>query len=231
MAVFLALILKIIPLYLLIALGFVAGRYLKVSKETIAKLLIYIIAPAVIFNSVFTTPIAANVLALPVLFFALCSIMCLFTYSISKHIWTDATKNILSFTAGTGNTGYFGLPVAIALFGTDIAGLIIISTLGFVLYENSLGFFITARGHHTVNESINRLLKLPTIYAFAIALILNLFGIKFGQAYTDFASLFRGAYTILGMMLIGLGLAGITNFKFDFKFVTASFGLSDIFSW
>lgn len=223
MAVFLALILKIIPLYVLIALGFVAGKHLKASKETVASLLIYIIAPAVIFNSVFTTPIAANILALPVLFFVLCCVMCFITYSISKHIWTDATKNILSFTAGTGNTGYFGLPVAIALFGTDIAGLVVISTLGFVLYENSLGFFITARGHHTVKESINRLLKLPTIYAFAIALILNLFGIKFGQAYTDFASLFRGAYTILGMMLIGLGLAGITNFKFDFKFVTASF--------
>lgn len=223
MAVFLALVLKIIPLYVLIALGFVAGKYLKASKETVSRLLIYIIAPAVIFNSVFTTPIAANVLALPILFFALCCLICFSTYSISKHVWADATKNILAFTAGTGNTGYFGLPVAIALFGTDIAGLIIISTLGFVLYENSLGFFITARGHHTVKESISRLLKLPTIYAFAVALALNLLGIKFGQAYTDFATLFRGTYTILGMMLIGLGLAGITSFEFDFKFVSASF--------
>ncbi len=223
MEVFFALILKIIPLYVLIALGFIAGKYLKASKETVARLLIYIIAPAVIFNSVFTTPIAANVLSLPILFFVLCCLICLLTYSISKHIWSDATKNILSFTAGTGNTGYFGLPVAIALFGTDIAGLIIISTLGFVLYENTLGFFITARGHHTAKESIDRLLKLPTIYAFVVALILNILGVKFRQAYMDFATLFRGAYTILGMMLIGLGLAGITNFKFDFKFVTASF--------
>lgn len=223
MTVFLTLVLKIIPLYILIALGFVAGRYLKASKETVARLLIYIIAPAVIFNSVFMTPIAANVLSLPVLFFVLCCVMCLITFAISKHIWSDATKNILAFTAGTGNTGYFGLPVAIALFGTDIAGLVVISTLGFVLYENSLGFFITARGHHTVRESILRVVKLPTIYAFAIALILNLLGVKLGQIYTDFATLFRGAYTVLGMMLIGLGLSSITNFKFDFKFVSASF--------
>ncbi len=223
MLVFFTLFFKIIPLYLLIGLGFVAGKYLQASKETVARLLIYIIAPAVIFNSVFTTPIAANVLSLPILFFILCSVVCLVTFSISKHIWSDATKNILAFTAGTGNTGYFGLPVAIALFGADIAGLVVISTLGFVLYENSLGFFITARGHHTVKESIVRVLKLPTIYAFVIALILNLLGVKLGQAYTDFALLFRGAYTILGMMLIGLGLANISKFKFDFKFVAASF--------
>lgn len=223
MLIFLTLIAKIIPLYFLIALGFVAGKYLQASKETVARLLIYIIAPAVIFNSVFTTPIAANVLSLPVLFFVLCCLICLVTFIISKHIWSDATKNILAFTAGTGNTGYFGLPVAIALFGADIAGLVVISTLGFVLYENSLGFFITARGHHSIKESVTRVLKLPTIYAFVIALILNILGIKLGQAYTDFALLFRGAYTVLGMMLIGLGLANISKFKFDFKFVTASF--------
>ncbi len=223
MTVFLTILLKIVPLYLLIALGFVAGRYLAASKETVAKLLIYIIAPAIIFNSVFTTPIAANVLFLPFLFFALCCLICIATFSISKHIWPDATKNVLSFTAGTGNTGYFGLPVAIALFGTDVAGLIIILTLGFILYENSLGFYITARGHHSAKESINRLLALPAIYAFAIALLLNLLGVRFGQAYTDFATYFIGTYTVLGMMLIGLGLAGITAYEFDFKFVTASF--------
>lgn len=221
--VFLTLVLKILPLYVLIVLGYIAGRYLKASKETVARLLIYIIAPAVVFNSVFTTPLAANILSLPFFFFVLCCSLCLGTYAWAKYIWSDATKNILAFTAGCGNTGYFGLPVAIALFGPESAGLVILSVLGVILYENSLGFFITARGHHTVKESIIRVLKLPTMYAFIVALALNLLGIRFGQAYTDFALLFRGAYTVLGMMLIGLGLSSISNFKFDFKFVAATF--------
>lgn len=223
MTIFLTLVFKILPLYLLIALGFIAGKYLKASKETVARLLIYMIAPAVIFNYVLTTQLTANVLSLPILFFVLCCSMCLLFFFISKHLWSDSTKNILSFTSGTGNTGYFGLPVAIALFGNDIAGLVVLSTLGFILYENSLGFFITARGHHTVKESLIRVMKLPTIYAFLIALILNLAGVKFGQGYADFAALFKGAYTILGMMLIGLGLASISSYKFDFKFLTVAF--------
>ncbi|MCL5091040.1 MAG: AEC family transporter, partial [Patescibacteria group bacterium] len=56
-----------------------------------------------------------------------------------------------------------------------------------------------------------------------LALALNFAGVKFGQGYADFASLFRGAYTILGMMLIGLGLASISSYKFDFKFLTVAF--------
>jgi len=223
MTVFLTLIFKIIPLYFLIILGFISGKYLKISKETVAKLLIYIIVPAIIFNSVFTTPITVNILVVPVLFYFLSCFMCLITLKLSKYFWSDSTKNILAFTAGDANTGYFGLPVAIALFGPGIAGVWMISTFSFVIYENTLGFFVTARGHHTAKESIIRLLKIPTIYAFVIALILNLTGVKFGPGYTDFMTLFRGAFTILGMMLIGLGLAGINSYKFDFKFVTATF--------
>jgi predicted permease len=91
------------------------------------------------------------------------------------------------------------------------------------LYENSLGFYITARGNHSTKESLKRVIKLPTIYAFIIGVLVNLIGIKFGQGYLDFANLFRGAYSVLGMMLIGMGLASISYYKFDFKFIGATF--------
>ena len=221
--IFFTLVSKIIPLYLLIALGYIAGKYLQASKETVARILIYIIAPTIVFHSVLTTPLAANILSLPLLFFVLSSFLCIVTFTLVKHTWPDATKNILAFTAGSGNTGYFGLPVAIALFGDAVAGLVILSTLGLIVYENTVGFFVTARGHHTIRESIIRLLRLPTLYAFFLAYILNITGFKLTQGLMDFALLFRGAYTILGMMLIGLALANIPRFKLDIKFITVSF--------
>lgn len=219
MDIFFALLLKIAPLYLIIFLGFFAGRYLKTQKETIARLLIFIIAPAVIFNSVLTMKLSLSVLSLPVLFFSLSCLICLTTFSATKRIWSDPTRNILAFASGDGNFGYFGLPVAITLFGPDVAGLVIMPILGVTLYENSLGFFIAARGNYSVNESLKRAIKLPVIYAFLIGIILNLTGVKFGQSYMDFADLFRGAFSVLGMMLIGMGLASIAGYKFDFKFI------------
>lgn len=181
MDVFFSLFVKIIPLYFIIALGFVAGRFLSTQRETVARLLIYIVAPVVIFNSVLTTKLSLNVLSLSLLFFVLCSLMCLFTYFFAKKIWQDATKNIVAFTAGTANTGYFGLPVAMALFGADIAGLVVIFILGVVI---------------------------------------NLMGVTLGESWFDFAVLFRGAYSVLGMMLIGMGLSSIKKFEIDFKFVS-----------
>ncbi|MBI3590977.1 MAG: AEC family transporter [Candidatus Melainabacteria bacterium] len=222
MNVFLALLIKIIPLYILIALGFIAGRKLKAKKETVASLLIYTIVPVVIFNSIITTKITFEILLLPLIFLVCCSSMCILFYLIGGRLFNDNTRNILALTAGTANTGYFGVPVAIALFGEKCLGVLIISFLGFTIFENSLGFFITARGSHSISEAFSRLLKLPTIYAFIAGLLVNYLGVNPGENYITFTKNFIGVYTILGMMLIGLGLADIKSFKFDIKFLMTS---------
>lgn len=223
MEVFFSLFIKLLPLYFTILLGFVAGKYLGVKKESVATLVIYLIAPVIFFNGVFTTTISISSLSLPLLVFAICCFICLLFYSIGGLFWKDATKNMLAFISSDGNNGYFGLPVAILLFRPNLIGLFIFAGLGILLYENTLGFFIAARGHYTMKESLYKLLRLPLIYAVALGLIANLFGLHVGSIYTDVVSNFRGAYTILGMMIVGLGLSDISNYKFDFQFISLSF--------
>ena len=117
MTVFITILIKLIPLYLMILLGYIVAKRLKAQKETIAKLLIYIIAPVVIFYGTYTVPINFANLSLPILFFALCCLIALLFLAIGTFVFKkDSTKNILAFTAGTGNTGYFGLPVVLTLF-------------------------------------------------------------------------------------------------------------------
>ena len=222
MHLFLTLFIKIIPLYILIALGFIAGKKLNAKKETIASILIYIIVPVIVFNSITSAKINFELLLLPLIFFMCCSGMGLTFYAIGKHFFKDSTRNILAFTAGTANTGYFGIPVAIELFGEESLTTVIMCILGFTIFENTIGFFLTARGSHTVKDSIKRLLKLPTIYAFITGLIVNWLGIKFGHNYETFTKNFIGAYTVTGMMLIGLALSDMKSFKPDIRFVSLS---------
>jgi len=223
MEIFLNLLIKLIPLYIIIFLGFIVGRYFKAKKETLASILIYTIAPVIVFHGVVTTKIDLATLSLPVVFFVVCSFICLLYYQIAKKIWFDATKNILAFAAGSGNTGYFGLPVAVAIFGEKIIGFVALIILAFILYENTVGFFITARGRHTIKESLIKIVKLPAIYAFILGLLVNIYGFPLGQLYYEFINYFRGAYTVLGMMLIGLGLASVKKYEFDFKFIIIIF--------
>ena len=221
---FFLLFLKILPLYVLILLGIIAGKKLNVKKESVASLLIYSILPIVVFNSIVATKINCQLLFLPIIFFICCSSLCLLFYVFGGKLFKDNTRNILAFTAGTANTGYFGIPVAVELFGEKSLGIIVLCILGFTFFENSLGFFITAKGNHSAKEAIMKLIKLPTIYAFILGLIANHFGFSPGENYTSLTKHFLGAYTTLGMMLIGLGLADMKSFKLDLKFlVTAIF--------
>lgn len=230
MDIFIPLFLKLIPLYVIIFLGFISGKLLRVQKESIAPLLIYIIAPVIVFHGVFTTKIDVGMLSLPLIFYISASSICLFVFYIANKIWHDTTKNIVAFASGSSNSGYFGLPVAIAIFGDKVIGYVALMILGTILYESTVGFFITARGHHTVKESVLKVIKLPTVYAFIFALLCNVSGLYFGQIYLDTVGYFRGAYTILGMMMIGLGLSNIEKLVIDRSFLTLAF-LSKFVLW
>lgn len=223
METFFILFFKVIPLYALILLGFTIGKYLKLSKDTLTTILIFVISPVVIFNGLLITHLSFSILTLPVIFFLVSCFMCLVFYIVASKIWTNSTKNILAFTSGTGNTGYFGLPVAIALLGENISGLVIMCVLGVVLFENSLGYYITARGNFTAKQSVIKLLKLPTLYACIVGVIVNLLGINLGQTYFEYASYFKGAYILLGMMIISIAISNISINSIDLKFLSLSF--------
>jgi len=208
----------------MISLGFLAAKKLNAQKETIAKLLIYIIAPAVLFYGAFTTKIEFASLSLPFLFFIIACLLSLIFYSIGSLVYkNDTTKNILAFTSGTGNTGYFGLPVIYAVLGEQAFSLAALSILGFVLYENTLGYYITAKGNYSAKESLRKVIKLPIVYAFALGLLLNLFSVNLGTIAITTIGHFKGAYTLLGMMIIGMGLASVRLRHLDLKFISLTF--------
>lgn len=230
MSIVITLLLKLLPLYAMVFLGWIAGRFLTVKKESIAPLLIYLVAPMVIFHGVVTMHMNIKMLSLPGVFFILACFLCFLFYRIGGLLWRGSEKNILAFTAGTGNTGYFGLPIALTLFGNDVLSIAVLSTLGFILYENSVGFFITAQGQHTVKEALDKVAKLPALYAFFLGLIVNFFHVSLSPIILDTVTNFRGAYIVLGMMLVGLGLSQVTRASFDYRFTSVAF-LAKFFAW
>lgn len=214
---------QLIPLYFCILLGFIAGRWLGVDRHSVAAMVFYLLLPMVILSGVMQTTITIGVLLLPVVLFFISCGLCGVMYYCAGLKWRDSRRNILALSAGNGNTGYFGLPVAMMILPPEQAGIYVMALLGVTLYENSLGYFITARGQHTAKESLNKIIKLPSLYAFLLGLLLNFCTIKIPDVITPFVGHVRGAYSILGMMMIGLGLATIERLRFDIAFIGVAF--------
>lgn len=215
---------KLLPLYFNIFLGYLAGKKLELNQESISKLMFYIISPLIIFNGVVNTNLTNEVLTLPLLIFTISCSLCLIFYRISKKIWKDHSKNIMAFSAGSGATGYFGLPIAMMIFDEQLQGIYIMALLGVTLYDNSLGYFITVKEFYTPSQCVNKVFQIPTLYAFFLGLLFNLFKIPLPEVYGEFINPIKGVYVVLGMMIIGLGLASLNRLTtIDYKFVGMTF--------
>lgn len=225
MNLFFILLGKIFPLYINIVLGFLSTRFLKVDKNSIAALLVYILGPIVVFNATLSVKIDAAVAFMPLFFYALSSLIAFLALALFKRWWQDSTPNILAFTAGTGNTGYFGIPLAMILLDAPLADIFIFTVLSSLLYESSTGFYVTAKGSFSAKDSLNKVLKHPIIYAFIAGVLCNVLGFELPQTLLAYTAYFKGAFGILGMMMLGMGLEGLKKGSgdIDMKFIGISF--------
>lgn len=216
---------RLIPLYALVLVGFVLGRTLAIDGPSVARILIYFITPMVMWSATASRGIALSWITLPIIFFTICCTVCLAALALGRKVWgKDSLANLAGFASGNGNSGYFGLPVSLALVGEKALVPAVICSLGFNLYENTLGYFVTARGNHSVRESFRKVTRLPMVYAFLLGCFCNAIGWPGDRfpAVDEVMRNIRGAYSVLGMMMIGLGVASVSGggFRkaFDFRF-------------
>ncbi|MBN8827665.1 MAG: AEC family transporter [Sphingobacteriia bacterium] len=219
---------KLIALYLNIFLGFICARFLKVAANDIAKLIFYLITPFVIFQGLLKTNLDENILLLPFCIFIICCILCGLFYYIAGKYWRNTVRNIVAFSAGTGNSGFLGLPIAIGITNNNdyLVGTYITATLGVSLYENTLGYFIAAKGENTGKECLKRLVRLPILYAFVIGTIANLYGLRINSLpanMLEFLNYMQGCYVTLGIIIIGIALGQVEKFSIDYKFLGVTF--------
>lgn len=100
--------------------------------------------------------------------------------------------------------GYFGLPIAMALFDVNTVSIYVVCYRGIMLFENNLGFYLAANGMYTPRECILKLFKLPCSYAMVLGFILSIFDIRIPGFLFDFMMNIRSTFVTLGMMLLGV---------------------------
>ncbi|RXK03189.1 transporter [Arcobacter sp. CECT 8989] len=230
MNIFFIILGKIAPLYLNIGIGYILAKYFRIKREQIAFLLVYILGPVVIFFAVLSIEINMQLVFLPLFIFIFGSVIAFYILKKYKNEWNDASVNTLAFTCGTGNTGYFGIPLAMILLEPSVANIFIFGTLASLLYENTTGFYVTAKGSFTARQSIIKVLKLPLLYAFIAGLSFNLDGFRTPEVIVPYFENLKWAYGILGMMMLGMGMKGFNLHEdFDKKYIRISYFFKFIF--
>lgn len=223
MAVFTTTFFKTISILLSIIVGFLAGRFANVNRESIASLLFYFISPIVFFSIPAGTNLTLNTINITIVTFVSSTILAVFSYYFFGRYWQDYTRNMIVFSSGNANTGHFMLPIAASLFDDYTLSMYMMAIVGISIFESSIGFYLIFQNANTTKENLLRLIKLPMLNAFILGCILSYFGFILPDFLDDFIYNMRSAYSVLGMIMVGLGLSQIKHIDIDLKFTAATF--------
>ena len=220
---------NIIPIFVLIALGFILSKKFNLDVFTLSKLNFYLFIPSFMFVNLYTTTIDFAMVRV-----LICGIALLIANDIVGEIIArirhydvglkNAFKNSIMYT----NCGNIGVSLITLIFTSDIfvidgktpyldiaiAAQIVILLLQNIT-ANTLGFFYAGRANFKAKDSIMKILEMPSIYV--IPLVFFFKGIHFDIATTVIWPAL--GYLKDGLVPIALLTLGVQLSKtnFDFK--------------
>ncbi|MEM9468940.1 MAG: AEC family transporter, partial [Pseudomonadota bacterium] len=142
------------------------------------------------------------------------------SYFSCALIYKGKTQNLMASGLPCGNTGYFGIPIAFALFDSTLFGVYLLASISSTMFQITVSYYILALGQFDWKEAVKKLLSLPPLYGAVIGLFLTFVNIPLPDMVSQTVDTMKGAFTVLGMMIIGLTLSGFQQIKLDVKFLT-----------
>lgn len=211
----------ILPVFILLGIGFFVGKYMDINSKSVSDLCIYIFSPALFFHSVTTSSLDLGDLGKIVLF-AL-SLFLLFAVLVKLlgllFGWTLSYQNTMMLASAFPNTGNYGLPIVFFAFGDEGMAIAIIYVVMQSLLMNSAGIFYASNHEKTPRKDIFfTIVRMPGFIAIMIGLILKIGGIAVPEAIGNATGLLGQAAVPVLLTLLGITLASI-QIKNVLKFI------------
>lgn len=223
MDIFLTLFTNILPLYALIALGWIAGRFFGIELKGLSSLTINIFAPFAVFGFIMNIDFRPEYLLLPFLGWLGATLIAMAFLNIGRAIYPDSRANLLAMATSMGNTGFFGIPVALVIFSPETVGIYALIDIGVAVYMSTVLYYIASRGQFTVRQSLVKLSRFPMIYAVLCAVILSSLHVELSPLAGRYHGYFVGGMVVSGMMILGVSLSRMDNLIFSWRFAGLSY--------
>lgn len=164
----------VLPVGLIIFIGFIVGRTLPLQRATLSQLALYVLSPALVVDSLYRTELSLSSSSRLLLGFALTSLTIYLLVQVIKRLfkfsapYSRAMTAILMFP----NNGNMGLPVATFALGMGGLERAIVYMLGSIFLMFCLGPAII-RGQGMI-QGLRLTLQLPLLWAIILGLGLRL---------------------------------------------------------
>jgi predicted permease len=198
----------VLPVFFVIILGFLLGRFGRIDVGVIARTQLYIFSPALVFSAMAGAEVATPVILRVLLYVAVMMgvILCCAQGAGLLLRGDRADRNAMSLAAVFMNGGFYGIPVCMLAFGE--IGVVYATTFVVCssIIQATLGIFLASAGSRRVPEALLTVLKVPLIHAIVLARILAHYSFLPPEPFMKMINLLGQAAIPVGLLLLGMQL-------------------------
>lgn len=199
----------ILPVLAVAGLGFVLGRVLGTEARPVSTVTIYVLVPALVFDSLVEASIGGVtggkiVLAAVLMTLVMWGASELIAYYVSVD---RGTRDGLVLAGAFPNTANYGIPLSVFAFPSVGRATAVLYVIGSSIMIYTVGVYIAARRDGSSLSSLRRVFELPLIYAIALAVLVNYLGASIPSTATETIGLLGDSAVPVMLLVLGLQLA------------------------
>lgn len=206
----------ILPVIIIFLSGYIVQKIFKVDIKPISTISIYILMPALVFQTFYTTPLNSNLFYIVItslLIFLGLVIINKVIYLLNKQ--DKEQESALILTTAFANSGNYGTPVILFAFGKEGLNYAIPLMVFHSILMSIFGVYFAARSHGGIRIAIKTVLKQPTNYAILPAILLQQFQIKIPPNFYESIELVGNCAVPIVMIILGMQLAEVNAKKVE----------------
>lgn len=207
-----------LPIFILILIGYVAQKKLKMDSRTFARINIYVFIPATIFTKIYTSSVTLQFFSTILIYLTIISVlMLLIGEGVSRLFrYPQGTKKAFCNSLLFFNSGNYGLPMVELLYKGDPAATTV--QVFIMLIQNILtstfGVFQASTGNSGYRKALKDILRMPTLYVVAVVIAVKATGIVVPEQLMVPVQYLSNGF--IGMALLTLGVQ-LGEMKFQWK--------------
>ncbi len=199
---------NLLPILLVSGAGFLLGKYLSIDPRSVGRVIFYLFSPVLVFNLLLNNTLPFSEI-LWTMGFAVAVMFTVGMVALAAGWLMRLERPLLVtviLTAMFGNTGNYGLPLVSFAFGKDALAHASLYFVTASIVFNTLGVLIASLGHMNFKEAALGLLKVPTMYAVLLAILLGRLHVHLPISVERTVTLAANAAIPLMLVLLGLEL-------------------------
>lgn len=203
----------IVPLSIPVIAGALLVRFKGLETKHLLTLVLYFLAPGIIFNTLSTAQVSFGDVYKTVLFCILNLFLLWAVANILGKILKLPAPEVAGLTliSTLTNSVNYGLPLVLLAFGQlglDKASFYVVIQM---LIVNTIGVYFAARSSFSIKNAIKSVFSLPAIYAALLAIILRTFDLHLPAGIEKGIGMVAQSYSPIVLAILGAQMVSVKN--------------------